>query len=290
MKLVTSIYTLGEIVILKDYIDYALVQVPHLSVYYKDIDVKVAVYLLHKYKKNIILNINRIMHPSDIEKVKELYKEYLDDKEVLFLISDLGCYNEAIKLGIENRIIYNPETMITNYLDYSEYKSLGALSCGISTEITLNDLKLIYEKTNGSIFYQVFGRRLMFYSRRHLISLYETKNEDKYPHEDALLKESTRNDYLPINENEEGTVIYRPYNINLISKLNELSFIDFAYIETAFLPKDIKEVICGVYFDAIKNNGDLNVLADITANLGLEYQDGFFYKDSVYQKEELKNV
>ena len=290
MKLVTSVYTLGEIVMIHDYIDYALVAVPHLSIYYKDINVKVAVNLLHDYKKNIILNINRIMHPSDIEKVKELYNQYLEDKDVLFLVSDLGAYNEAIKLGIQNRIIYNPETMITNYLDLNEYSNLGCLSCGVSSEITLNDLKMMYEKTNKSIFYQVFGRRLMFYSRRHLISLYETKNNDKYPHNDAYLKESTRKDYFPINENDECTAIYRSYNINLIDKLNELSFIDFAYLETAFLPKDIKEVICGAYYDAIKNNGDLKLLKDITDNLGLEYNDGFFYKDSVYQKEELKNV
>ncbi len=289
MRLVTSIYTIEDIENMHDYIDYALVAVPHLSVYYKDIDVKKAVDLLNKYNKNIILNINRIMHPSDIEKVISVYKEYLNTN-ILFYISDLGALNEAIKLGIEKRIIYNPETMITNYLDFNEYSSLGVLSCGVSSEITLNDLKLIYEKTNKSIFYQVFGRRLMFYSRRHLISLYETKNNDKYPHVDAYLKESTRQDYLPINENEECTTIYRSYNINLIDKLNELSFIDFAYLETAFLDNNSKNIVAKAYFDAIKNNGNLNELSDLLNNLGLEYQDGFFYKDSVYQKEELKNV
>ena len=56
------------------------------------------------------------------------------------------------------------------------------------------------------------------------------------------------------------------------------------------LPEDAKNVVCKAYFDAIKNNGDLNKLKDLLNNLGLEYQDGFFYKDSVYQKEELKNV
>ena len=289
MRLVTSIYTIEDIENMHDFIDYALVAVPHLSVYYKDIDVKKAVDLLNKYNKNIILNINRIMHPSDIEKVISVYKEYLNTN-ILFYISDLGALNEGIKLGIEKRIIYNPETMITNYLDFNEYSSLGVLSCGVSSEITLNDLKLIYEKTNKSIFYQVFGRRLMFYSRRHLISLYETKNNDKYPHVDAYLKESTRQDYLPINENEECTAIYRSYNINLIDKLNELSFIDFAYLETAFLDNNSKNIVAKAYFDAIKNNGNLNELSDLLNNLGLEYQDGFFYKDSVYQKEELKNV
>ena len=289
MRLVTSIYTIEDIENMHDYIDYALVAVPHLSIYYKEIDVKKAVVLLKENNKNIILNINRIMHPSDIEKVINVYKEYLNS-DVLFLVSDLGALNEGIKLGIENRIIYNPETMITNYLDFNEYSSLGVLSCGVSSEITLNDLKLIYGKTNKSIFYQVFGRRLMFYSRRHLISLYETKNNDKYPHIDAYLKESTRQDYLPINENEECTAIYRSYNINLIDKLNELSFIDFAYLETAFLDNNSKNIVAKAYFDAIKNNGDLNKLKDLLNNLGLEYQDGFFYKDSVYQKEELKNV
>ena len=289
MRLVTSVYTIEEIESLMDYIDYALVAVPHLSIYYKEIDVKKAVVLLKENNKNIILNINRIMHPSDIEKVINVYKEYLNTN-ILFYISDLGALNEAIKLGIENRIIYNPETMITNYLDFNEYSSLGVLSCGVSSEITLSDLKLIYEKNNKSIFYQVFGRRLMFYSRRHLISLYETKNNDKYPHIDAYLKESTRQDYLPINENEECTAIYRSYNINLIDKLNELSFIDFAYLETAFLDNNSKNIVAKAYFDAIKNNGDLNKLKDLLNNLGLEYQDGFFYKDSVYQKEELMTV
>ena len=113
MRLVTSIYTIEDIENMHDYIDYALVAVPHLSVYYKDIDVKKAVDLLNKYKKNIILNINRIMHPSDIEKVISVYKEYLNTN-ILFYISDLGALNEAIKLGIKNK----------NDKHYDEYKKL----------------------------------------------------------------------------------------------------------------------------------------------------------------------
>lgn len=288
MKLVTSIYEINEIEELKDYIEYALVAVPHLSVYYKDIDIDKAIQLLNKYNKKIILNINRIMHPSDIDMVINIYKKYLNT-DIMFYIADLGAYNEAINLKIENRIIYNPETMITNYLDLNEYASLGANACGISSEITLKDLKLMNVKTNANIFYQVFGRRLMFYSRRKLITLYETKNTDNYPKTDAYLREATRKDFCPINENQECTVIYRPYNINLIDKLNEISFIKYAYVETLYLNFNEKKIISECFYKAINGN-DLNELRKITDSLGLEYQEGFFIKDSVYQKEELKNV
>jgi len=285
MNLVTSIYKIEDINLLKDYLDYALINVPKYSINYKDIDVDKAVKLCDENNIKVILSINRIMHPGDLNNVEELINKY-KDKDVLFYIADLGVLNILKKYDLLNKVIYNPETMITNYLDLKLYNDM-VLACGVSNEITLEDLKLMYDKTNSNIFYQGFGLRLMFYSRRKLISLYGNKNNTTYPKENVYLREITRTDYMPIIENEENTLIYRPYYISLLDKLNEIKYVKFLYIESFNIDMDLFKNINRIYFEAIKNDKLLYVLPEFNS-LKLNIEDGFIYKDSVYQKEELK--
>ena len=285
MNLVTSIYKIEDINLLKDYLDYALINVPKYSINYKDIDVDKAIKLCDENNIKVILSINRIMHPGDLNNVEELINKY-KDKDVLFYIADLGVLNILKKYDLLNKVIYNPETMITNYLDLKLYNDM-VLACGVSNEITLEDLKMMYDKTNSNIFYQGFGLRLMFYSRRKLISLYGNKNNTTYPKENVYLREITRNDYMPIIENEENTLIYRPYYISLLDKLNEIKFVKFLYIESFNIDMDLFKDINRIYFEAIKNDKLLYVLPEFNS-LKLNIEDGFIYKDSVYQKEELK--
>ena len=65
MNLVTSIYKIEDINLLKDYLDYALINVPKYSINYKDIDVDKAIQLCDENNIKVILSINRIMHPGD---------------------------------------------------------------------------------------------------------------------------------------------------------------------------------------------------------------------------------
>ena len=285
MNLVTSIYKIEDINLLKDYLDYALINVPKYSINYKDIDVDKAVKLCDENNIKVILSINRIMHPGDLNNVEELINKYKNN-DVLFYIADLGVLNILKKYDLLNKVIYNPETMITNYLDLKLYNDM-VLACGVSNEITLEDLKMMYDKTNSNIFYQGFGLRLMFYSRRKLISLYGNKNNTTYPKENVYLREITRTDYMPIIENEENTLIYRPYYISLLDKLNEITFVKFLYIESFNIDMDLFKDINRMFYESIKNDKLLYVLPEFNS-LKLNIEDGFIYKDSVYQKEELK--
>lgn len=285
MNLVTSIYKIEDINLLKDYLDYALINVPKYSINYKDIDVDKALKLCDENNIKVILSINRIMHPGDLNNVEKIINKYKNN-DLLFYIADLGVLNILKKYDLLNKTIYNPETMITNYLDLKLYNDM-VLACGVSNEITLEDLKMMYEKTNSNIFYQGFGLRLMFYSRRKLISLYGDKNNTLYPKENVYLREITRTDYMPIIENEENTLIYRPYYISLLDKLNEIKFIKFLYIESFNIDMNLFKDINRIYYEAIKNDKLLYVLPEFNS-LKLNIEDGFIYKDSVYQKEELK--
>ena len=285
MNLVTSIYKIEDINLLKDYLDYALINVPKYSINYKDIDVDKAIKLCDENNIKVILSINRIMHPGDLKNVEELINKHKNN-DVLFYIADLGVLNILKKYDLLNKTIYNPETMITNYLDLKLYSDM-VLACGVSNEITLEDLKNMYDKTNSNIFYQGFGLRLMFYSRRKLISLYGNKNNTTYPKENVYLREITRTDYMPIIENEENTLIYRPYYISLLDKLNDLKFVKFLYIESFNIDMDLFKDINRMFYESIMNDKLLYVLPEFNS-LKLNIEDGFIYKDSVYQKEELK--
>ena len=283
MNLVTSIYTLDELMMLKNKLDYALIHIPFYSVNYKDIDIDMALDYCKNNNIKPILSLNRIFHPGDLDGVSEIINKYKNE-DLLFYIADLGALNLFIKNKIESKVIYNPETMITNFLDMNEYYSLGVNACGISNEITISDLNKISD-INNNIYYQVFGRRLMFYSRRKLISLYGKKNNTEYPKSNTYLRESTREDYFPIIENENGTLIYRSYNISLLSYLDSLN-IKYAYIESFDMDMNIFKEVNELFYDVIHNNISL-MNAKIKLNeLNIKIEDGFIYKDSVYQKEE----
>ena len=284
MKLVTSIYTLEELELLRDKLDYALIHIPHYSVNYKDINIDKALDYCFNNMIKPILSLNRIFHPGDLEGVEKLISKYKNNNEVLFYIADLGALNICIKNNIISRVIYNPETMITNYLDMNEYYSFGVDSIGVSNEITLNDLNKISE-VNNNIFYQVFGKRLMFYSRRKLLTLYGEKNNTNYPKNNVYLREITRNDYLPIVENDEDTLIYRSYNISLLPYIDELS-IKYAYIESFDMDMNKFKTVNSIFYDYLNNHIDLANAKIMLNELELNIQDGFIYQDSVYQKEE----
>ena len=286
MRLITSIYTKEQLNHLKDYLDYALLESKEASLNYKDLDLMDAIGFCKNNSIGIVLSMDKIYQPKTINTAKEFLEKYKDLCNY-FYVTDLGVCNLAIKLGIANKIIFDPKTMITNSLDFSIYASYGFHALGISSEIMLKDTLAIIHKCNKNSFYQVFGARLMFYSKRHLISLYSEKNNEKYPKEDVLFKEATRNDYFPGFENQNGTVMYRSYLISLLKELGNMQDITYGFLESYTVNDDTMKKVLSIYKNAL-DGMDIKILEAEFNFLGLNIEDGFTYKDSVYQKEELK--
>lgn len=286
MRFITSIYTNKQLNTLAPYLDYAMLQSKDASLNYKDLDLDLAIDFCKKNNIGIVLSMDKIYQPKTIDLGLSFLKKYKDLCDY-FYVTDLGICNLAIKLKIENKIIYDPKTMITNSLDFDIYASYGFEALGISSEIMVKDVIEIQNKCHKNSFYQVFGERLMFYSKRHLISLYSKKNNENYPKEDVLFREATRKDYFPGFENENGTVMYRGYLISLLKELNNLKDIKYGYIETYTIADDKMISVLDIYNKAL-NDTDINLLLDQFNELDLKVEDGFAYKDSVYQKEELK--
>ena len=289
MEIISTAYNNDELNKIIDYADGFILMIKPYSVAYKDINLDEAIKLLKANNKKIILGINKIFHPFEIDEIKGFINKYKND-DIYYYISDLGIANILIDLGLNNKIIYNPETMITNYLDLSLLMTFNFNAYQMSSEITLNDLKLAYEKTNSNLAYFGFGKKIMFYSKRKLLSLYSNKTNIIMPKENGFLKETTRNDYIPIPENVNGTYILRPYAISLLEDIDSLSFLKYMILDSNYIDFNDYIKVLNTYYDYNNKKISLNMALDTINNLNLLIEDGFKNNDTVYLKEELKNV
>ena len=289
MEIISTAYNNDELNKIINYADGFILMIKPYSVAYKDINLDEAIKLLKANNKKIILGINKIFHPFEIDEIKGFINKYKND-DIYYYISDLGIANILIDLGLNNKIIYNPETMITNYLDLSLLMTFNFDAYQMSSEITLNDLKLAYEKTNSNLAYFGFGKKIMFYSKRKLLSLYSNKTNIDMPKENGYLKETTRNDYIPITENINGTYILRPYAISLLEDIDSLSFLKYMILDSNYIDFNDYIKVLNTYYDYNNKKISLNMALDTINNLNLLIEDGFKNNDTVYLKEELKNV
>ena len=289
MEIISLVYKNEELNNLIDYADGFILMIKPFSLSYGSIDLDSSIDLLRKNNKKIIIGLNKIYHPSDIEGLSKLLDRYKGD-DIYYYFSDLGACNLAIDKGLSNKIIYNPETMITNYLDLSVLQSFNFDAYQMSSEITLKDLSLAYDKTNAPLSYYGFGHKIMFYSKRKLLTLYSNKTGINMPLENGYLKETTRNDYIPICENENGTYILRSYVVSLLDNLDDIKFLKYLILDSNYVNFEDYKTVLKAYYEFNNKNNSLEEAKNIIQSLGLDIQDGFKNNDTVYLKEELKNV
>ncbi len=240
------------------------------------------------YSKLCIIDISSIMDNKEIDDVKSFILEY-KDKNVSFLYTDIGVHQILKEMGIENRGIYDPKTLVTNSYDMNIYLQDNMQAVGLSNEITLDDVKTMIDNRVGKVWLKVFGYHQMFYSKRKLISVYyKYKGIDEYiPREEAFLKEETRDDLYHIDENSHGTVIYRSYVLSYLRDLDKIKDCDYLYLDSAFIDEEDFALVLKVYNKTIKGEMYLDDALDYLNEM-FSIEDGFMYHDTVYKKEELK--
>jgi len=282
MKLVSAIYNLKQLNKCLEYIDGAILNNKDTSLIYEDLDLDKAILLCKNNNVLPIISINKMLYPDDLNFIKQFMNKYKDN---LFLATDIAVYMIALELDIVDRIIFDPQTMVTNQLDLKEYSNLGFDAVAMSLEIPITDVHTSIKNQNASVFYQVFGHRLMFYSKRKLISLYEEKADIKASRDHLYLRESTREDYIPTIENKNGTMMYRPYLISLINNFEIIKEFKYAYLESLYLDDNLYISVLKIYKELNDSIITLDTAINEINKLGLNIQDGFTYQDSVYQKE-----
>lgn len=192
---------------------------------------------------NMYVLVNRLCIEDELNGLSEHLKKLnkLDVDGIYF--SDMGVFYEARKLGMQNKMIYNPDTILTNANDIQAYLDLGMRSVTISKEIILEDIVSIGKKVKGNCELIIHGRLNMMHSKRNLLTNYMRflkKDMDLRNKQDLYLMEENREEHMPIIEDEHGTHIYTGFTLCSFEELEDIlkANIQDVRIESMFMNID----------------------------------------------------
>lgn len=274
--LVTTPSNLDEAKMLSPFTSYFLVGIKGFIPNFFNTLTKDDFLKLLELKKKVILRLDVLVRERELKPYLSLIDE-LKDLDIYYYITDQGLLNYLLSLGLGKKTIYDPFTMITNMMDAKTYYDLGLLAVAPSLEIPFKDIL----EFAVPLFYLGFGRRLMFNSKRNLVSLYKEKSGLKFSLKNLTIVEEKREDVLPIFE-DKGTYIYRSYFLNNLKLIKESkNNINFVLLDSLTLSFDTYlEIVkrAHLYLNGLTDNIDL-------VDLDLDIEEGFTYLDTIYQKE-----
>ena len=283
MKIVSE---LKDLSLLENYdVDGWIVSILGLSCYYDKLytldDIRKIVKIAHKNNQIVYVNAKKIIHEQDIDKVICLVKELENIGVDYYFYGDLAFYEIAKELKITNKLIYQVVTYMTNKYDIEEMLKDNN-SVVVSTELSFEEIKDIVNNIKHPLYLHGFGYYPLFHSRRELISNYliyrnrEIDLEEKYD-----IVEELRKSHYPIEQNENGMVVYLDGAYYLSDELDSVNDV-YCVLLSKFIELDDYKKVLEVYTKT-KNYQALN-------DLNVVLSKGLLYEESILLKKEGGNV
>lgn len=194
-------------------------------------ELKKAVELVHSLGKKVYLTCNTLPRNDEIEKLPDFLK-YAEQIGIdAFIIADIGVLDMAKKYAASVDIHMSTQVGIVNYQTANTLYEMGASRIVTARELSLDEIKVIRDKTPSDLEIEVFvhGAMCMSFSGRCILSDYMT-------HRDAnrgdcaqpcrwkyhLVEETRPGQYFPINEEKNGTYIFNSRDLCMIEHIPEL--------------------------------------------------------------------
>jgi putative protease len=241
--------------------------------------------IFHAYnqQKEIFILLNRIFTDSELTQVEQYIKDLPNDLITGFIGADLGLISVLEKLNLSHKFVYNPETLLTNDVDFNDLASLNIKGVFVSKEITLNDILDIGALKQYQLFYFGHGHMSMFYSKRQMLNTFmDYQNASNTLHEDKSLRlnEAKRPDEsYPIIEDDAGTHVFRGHIFNSFKAIDKLeSVVDYFIVDTLFLDD-------AYALDIIKMYKAKVIDASIMRQYNQTLHDGFLFDESTIKGE-----
>ncbi len=232
--------------------------------------------------------LNGIFHEPDLPKIETFFKliKQADLPLEGILFADLAVFESAEMHGFTDKLIYYPETYVTNPQDVSFWHKQNIKSVVLSREMTLDNIKKIAQSSPLPLTLFAHGYLNMFHSKRRLVKTFfdYTKDDDanKYTHQTLHIKEEIRDAFYPMIQDDHGTHIFRDKPLASFEHLKTLkNDVDALLIDGLFYEPDRFLTIVKDYIRALKGE-------TIDASRYDDHDQGFYFKDTIYQKERVK--
>lgn len=256
IDLIASPYQIEDIEKLKDAgASSVIIGSPFFSVrsisHFTHEEVKAAKALCKKLKMQCYYLLNRFFVEDELSLLKEelLFLKQLDMDGIYF--GDMGVFYEAQQLGMQHKMVYNPDTILTNSADIIAYMELGMKMCTLSKEITLEEMLKIAKKANCELEVILHGRLHMMHSKRKLLTHYMQflkRKESLANRYDLYLKEEHREEHMPIVEDEQGTHIFTGFTLCSFEEMEDIINAGISHLRIESMFYTIEE-ICAIVRD-----------------------------------------
>lgn len=164
----------------------------------------------NKYNIKLAVNMNALFSESDIEEKENIMLKLLDNGIDYIVFSDFGLLNVAKKHNYENKMIYDPITLLTNSLEAKVLKETGIAYITISSLLTKEEIIDIANSIDNASLV-IHGHLLMSATKRKLLTEYEKEKNISLDGDIHYIEEETRDALMPIYENEVGTLVYSDF-------------------------------------------------------------------------------
>ncbi len=244
---------------------------PKYSTYvpkYNDIDsIKETIEITHENNMKLFVRIDAIFYEDGLEELALYLKKLIDLKVDGIYFADMAVYQLAKKDEALDKLIYDPETTITNSYDLNSYLQLGITRCVIAKELTFKKiLELIQSNPTGSEMIG-FGYLRMSRSRRLMLSGYQKAflSENLHNRLDIQAQEASRVERFYINEDDHGTYTYSPYVFWCVDELEQLAnYLTTMRLERSFIDDKLYFMMIDIYQKAIRGEDVLKLLKTVT--------------------------
>lgn len=234
---------------------------------------------------NLYISIDTMIEEKDKDTLKDYLRILLKMGVKGIYFTDLSVYAVAKELGSEDKLIYDPTTLMTNSLDANFYLNKGIGSVVLAREITYNEIMRMAKHT-PNLEMQVAGYLKSATSKRKFLTNYFKyigKDYDPTNKEHLKIVEETRDYALPIIENQYGTQIYTDYILLALKEYPTLkTFLKRAIIDNVFLSEDETMSILKAFSKVNEDN-----YMDVIEELVVECPECAFDTGYLYQKTNL---
>lgn len=228
-------------------------------------------------KKEVFISLNKNMHNSDLDYLKEVLIEFDNYNVEGFIYYDIALVNLKEELNLKTSLVWHQEHLTTNYLTSNYWYDHGALYTYLSSEITKEEINEISTLCKAKTLVNIFGYLPMFVSRRHLVKNYlKTFNISDNSKINYIKKEGKT---YQIIDSCDGTIAYSSAVLNGIEEILSLKC-DYAVLNCFEIEEEFMKEILEMY----KNVNESNVLEykeRIDSKLNTDL--GFLYKETIYK-------
>ena len=238
-----------------------------------------------KIKKNssieVFVKLNKNLFNEDLEKVRDILVKLNDNGIDGVFFYDLAVLQLKKDLNLDIDLIWNQTHMVNNYKTCDYYYDKGVKYALLGKEITLDEIGEIINKSNITSMVEVVSIPSVAFSRRKLISNYNSDIKSKNYKNNLKIKEKITNEFYDVVENENGTCFYLDKIMNGTFIINKLMDFGCKYIifREYGIP-DFSELVIDTK-DYIDNGCVDNKYIDKYKKLG--DSTNFFFKKTIYR-------